>query len=313
MADETNGTAPIRLATARHGLIREVEPRVDVFGRALFRTQDLDPIYVALLKTARGDQLHRWLVAYWLFYNAGAASWLSEREGKDFWHALMVAAKNETPTPFNGRWPRGAERRHFRGENAITAVDALQRRYARPEDMVTFLLDGQMDIRSVIARAQRHHQVGSWLAFKVADMIDAVLGAEVRQDDLTTFLYDTPRQSIIENWQAGRLPFTTNDEATALTKAVFWLAEQLNDCIIPHKPGQRPDWFSLETVWCKHLSHVHGHYPKGKDIREIRHGLEPWLESSPTAKRFLGAMPPRADHGADFMTAVRVCEGLNNG
>src|SRR5262249_13888900 len=89
--------------------------------------------------------------------------------------------------------------------------------------------------------------------------------------------------------------------ATALTKALFWLAEQLNDCLIPHKPGQRPDWFSLETVWCKHLSHVHGHYPVGKDICEIRHGLEPWLESSPTAKRFLTAMPPRADHGADFM------------
>src|SRR5262249_34501316 len=189
MAGEGNGTAP-----ACRGLIREVEPRVDVFGRVLFRTQDLDPIYVALLKTARDDQLHRWLVAYWLFYNAGAASWLSEREGKDFWDALMVAAKNETPTPFNSRWPRGAEPRHFRGGAAVSAGDALQRRYARPEDMVAFLLDGPMDIRSVIARARRHHQVGSWLAFKITDMIDAVLGAEVKQDDLTTFLYDTPRQ-----------------------------------------------------------------------------------------------------------------------
>jgi hypothetical protein len=188
-------------------------------------------------------------------------------------------------------------------------VDALQRRYARPEDMVTFLLDGPMDIRSVSARAQRHHQVGSWLAFKITDMIDAVLGAKVKQDDLTMFLYHTPRQSIIENWRAGRLPITTNDEATALTKAVFWLAEQLNDCEIPHKPGQRPDWFSLETVWCKHLSHVHGHYPKGKDIREIRHGLEPWLESSPTAKRFLAAMPPPADHGLDCAALNSVISG----
>jgi len=164
----------------------EVEQRVDVFGRELFRSQDLDPIYIALNKAQFEDnQLHRWLVAYSLFYNAGAASWLSEREGKDFWQALMVAAKNETRTPFAGRWPRGAERRHFRGAAAVTAVDALQRRYARPEDMIAFLLDGPMDVRSVIARARSHPQFGSWIAFKIADLIDAVLGAEVKQDDLT--------------------------------------------------------------------------------------------------------------------------------
>jgi len=65
VVDEANGIAPIRLATARHGLIREVEPRVDVFGRVLFRTQDLDPIYVALLKTGRSaSPLARRLLAF---------------------------------------------------------------------------------------------------------------------------------------------------------------------------------------------------------------------------------------------------------
>jgi len=70
------------------------------------------------------------------------------------------------------------------------------------------------------------------------------------------------------------------------------LGRQLEDCRIPHKPGQPPDWFSLETVWCKHLSHQHGHYPLYHDINEIRHGLDPWLKSSPTVGRFLAAMPP---------------------
>jgi Alpha-glutamyl/putrescinyl thymine pyrophosphorylase clade 2 len=271
----------------------EVQQRVDVFGRALFVTQDLDPIYVALLNmTAGDDQLDRWLVAYWCFYNAGAASWLSEREGKDFWHALMVAAKNKTPTPFNGRWPRGAERRHFRGAAAVKAVDALQRRYGtRPEDMVAYLLTGRMEVRSVIARAQHHYLFGPWIAFKVADMIDAVLGAKVAQNDITAFLYDTPRKSILENWEAGRLAFKAT-EGTVLEKAMRWLQEELADCEIPHKPGRSPDWFALETVWCKHHSHMTGHYLPYHDINEIRHGLEPWLKSSQTAKRFLAAMPP---------------------
>jgi Amino acid:DNA transferase len=261
------------------------------FGRALFRTQDLDPTYLALPKAITDkDQLARCLVAYLCFYNVGLAAWLSEREGNEFWNALMVAAENKTPTPFGARWPRASERRHFRGAAAISAVDALQRRYARPEDMIAFVLDGPMDIRAVIARAQSHEGFGSWAAFKIADLCDAVLGAEVAQDDITAFLYDTPRKSIMENYEAGRLPFQATDK-TVLEKAMRWLQQELSDCRIPHKAGRAPDWFSLETVWCKFHSHLTGHYPVGKDVREIRHGLEPWLNSSPTARRFLAAMP----------------------
>jgi hypothetical protein len=262
------------------------------FGRALFRTQDLDPVYVTLPKAITDqDQVARWLLAYWLFYSCGSASWLSEREGDEFWRALMVAAENQTPTPFGGRWPRAAERRHFRGAAAVKAVEALRRRYTRPEDMVEFLLTGRMDVRSVIARAQGHYLVGPWAAFKIADTIDAVLGAEVAQDDITAFLYDTPRKSILESWKAGRLPIEATN-GTVLEKAMRWLQQELADCEIPHKPGQAPDWFALETVWGKFHSHLTGHYPPYHDINEIRHGLQPWLKSSPTARRVLAAMPP---------------------
>jgi hypothetical protein len=259
----------------------QVEDRVAVFGRALFDSQDLDPVYVALLNSNLADKhLARWLMAYWCYYNCGVASWLSEREGEDYWRALMLAAENKTATPFNARWPRGSERRHFRGAAAVKSVAALRHRYgSAPEDMVAFLLDGPLDVRSVIARAQSHFMFGSWIAFKIADMIDA-LGKRVEQNDLTAFLYDTPRKSIVENWRGGRLPFNTSDEATALREAMFWLAGALEDCCVPHKPGQPPDWFSIETVWCKHHSHVTGHYPPNNDIIEIRHGLEPWAKVS---------------------------------
>ena len=47
-------------------------------------------------------------------------------------------------------------------------------RYPRPEAMVERIADGPLDIRSVIKRAMNHPQFGPWIAFKVADMLDAV-------------------------------------------------------------------------------------------------------------------------------------------
>jgi hypothetical protein len=32
----------------------------------------------------------------------------------------------------------------------------------------------------------------------------------------------------------------------------------------------------VETILCKWKSHTSGHYPVGKDIKEIRHNLEGW-------------------------------------
>ena len=121
--------------------------------------------------------------------------------------------------------------------------------------MIDYILDGKHDVRSIIERTKSHYLFGDWIAFKVADMLDAVYGIPVTQDDLSVFLYNTPRQSILEGWNKKVLPLKAKDEATALTEAMYWLQKQLKDCVIPHKPKKQPDWFSLETVWCKHLSH----------------------------------------------------------
>lgn len=282
-------------------LRQDLEQRVAEFGRALFHTGDLDPVYLALPPAVKDSrQLDRWLVAYWCFYSAGAACWLSEKRGNEFFFWLDVAAKNIKPTPFGERWPRGTERRHFRGQHAIRAVAELKYRYDDyPEGMVEQLTFGPMDIRSVIARAREHRMFGDWIAFKIADMIDGVLGEPVKQDDLQVFLYDTPRKSILEHWRAGLLPTIKagHNENTVLEKGMYWLQKELSDCEIPHKEGQKPDWFSLETVWCKHHSHLTGHYPLYKDIHEIRHGLQPWLRHSKTAVRFLANMPADKKEG----------------
>lgn len=256
---------------------------VTEFGRQLITTGDLDPVYIALLNSKLDKlQLKRWLVTYWCFYDCGFSSWASEREGRDYWQALLVAAANTNPAPGGGRWPRAKERRHFRGAAAIKAVELLRKQYTHPEDMVNYIISGSMDIKSIMQRAQQHYLYGGWIAFKMADMIDAVLRIPVDQSDVTPFLYNTPRKSI-----------ETNSDVAGLTalQAMNWLRKQLYDYDIPHKPGKSPDNFCLETIWCKHYSHRNGHYPLLNDIREINHGLQSWVVHSKTAEQFKGAMP----------------------
>ena len=269
-------------------------PIVD-FGKELLRSFDLDPIYIALNRIELPEYKRaRWLVAYWCFYHAGVASWMSDvrRGGDYYWGYMDNAARNilSAPTP-QKTWPRGTERRHFRGKAAVRAVAELASCYPDAIYMLDYLCDaGPLDIKSVMERAQTHTMFGPWIAFKVADMLDAVWGVEVDQRDVSAFLYDSPRKSIEECCANDEVEIMCTKEDEPV-KAMGWLQHQLRNYRIPHKLKMAPDYFALETIWCKHYSHRHGHYPLYKDIKEIRHGLEPWVEHSRTAGLFLEAMP----------------------
>jgi hypothetical protein len=255
-------------------------PRLDVvtFGRQLLDSQDLDPIYVALIKLRLDkEQLARWLVAYWCFYHAGLASFLSEQE--NYWSWMNRAAVNK-----DLKYPRGSERRHFRGAPCVRAIAHLSRQYRSPLSMVDHLT-GARDVEGVMQLVSEHYMFGSWIGFKVADMLDAVWGHRLEQTKIETFLYDTPRKSIQELQGCGAVPGKSAEEA------MQWLQKKLVKSRLPHRPNESPDWFALETIWCKHHSHMTGHYPLNKDIREIRHGLVPWAHQSDTAFSFLQSMP----------------------
>jgi hypothetical protein len=103
------------------------------FGDALIRSRDLDPVYCALYGAQLSEPELSLLLAYLAFYHLGFAAWLSEHEGVNYWQAMLVAAKNETPSPLGGRWPRSSERRHFRGVKCVNAVNWLRRNYLAPE------------------------------------------------------------------------------------------------------------------------------------------------------------------------------------
>lgn len=273
---------------------------IDKFGEHLLADQDLDPVYIALNNTfgeglENSDQKCRWLLAYTAFYNCGAACYMSERQGDDFWHLMMTAAQNESATPCGGRWPRGKERRHFRGQQGIDAIIAWQRMFPRPEQAYQDLAKFKHAKTSlIINEAKKIRGVGDWMAFKMADLVDAALGGELDQSEVGLFMYETPRKSALRLWREHHgLPETARpkDEEAVLMGVLGWLKKHFTEFDAPHKPGHPVDMFCLETILCKHLSHLNGHYPLFNDIHEINEGLEPWLDFSKTAVEFFKGMP----------------------
>jgi hypothetical protein len=253
------------------------------FGDELIRTRDLDPVYVAIhgAQLPRA-QLCRLLSAYWCFYHLGAAAWLSEHEGDAFWSWMLTAAENSTLTPhLRTRWPRAAERRHFRGQAAVRTIDWL--RQEAPEYWVESLSD--LDTDEAVMRAVRGWPLhGDWVAFKAADMLERCAGQRITFSGDLGLVYREPR--------AGLDMLAQDGESTVVHYGQ--LLEHFGRHLAP--PGMdRPCSFTeTETVLCKWKSHAGGRYAVGKDIREVRHALVGWGE---TADRMLRAAPEEVAHG----------------
>jgi Alpha-glutamyl/putrescinyl thymine pyrophosphorylase clade 2 len=278
---------------------------IEEFGAKLLSTQDLDPVYSAL-EGARLErpQLLRLCLAYWCFYHLGAAAKLSEQKGRKFWDTFMEAAVNAgEPKP----WPRGAERRHFRGQQAISAVEELADRYALPED-AALGLTGSRDnatFLDVSEAAQSHRGFGPWIAFKIADMRERVLGLPTDFRNCTLGIYKDPRQG-------GALAFYERELAAQRVVGTYakepW-TYPVNDAdlaaVIQHyinhfkkyrapPRGDRPvNVQEVETIFCKYKSHRKGHYPPGKDTLELHHALSNphWGKTAAKLKEHLPVWP----------------------
>lgn len=289
---------------------------IETFGDHLLRSGDLDPVYIALHKMELDEpQLNRWLVAYWSLYHVGTACYMSELEGPDFWEALTWAAVNDTshPTPHGERWPRGSERRHWRGHQALAAVEALKARYGNmPEQMVrsiaTWDLTGpehakfhaqpntSLPFSVVAARAQEHRSFGPWISFKVADMLDRLDIASVSFDNAAVFMFDDPTKAALMQYRmriGAPADARVKDEEAAINAVVDYLKDHFKSHTAPPLHDRPVGLQEVETILCKWKSHTNGHYPLNNDIDEINHGLQEWREVSETARAFLHAMPVR--------------------
>jgi hypothetical protein len=285
-------------------------PRQDIetFGRHLIVSGDLDPIYIALVRAQKAgdyspEQVARWLIAYWCFYHAGVASWMSEIEGQEFWSAMMVAAENERESPAGGRWPRGHERRHFRAANATKSIYHLAKTWgAFPEDMVKYVSapekegdTGPLAFKDVSRRVQEHVSFGPWIGFKVADMVDRVLGVPVDFDQAAVFMFKDPEKAAMMLWEqreAHKYPEGAKPKREVILSGVTnYLIGKFSDLKAPPFEDRPINIQEVETVLCKWKSHMNGHYPINNDIREINEGLAPWAGRCVAAASFARHMP----------------------
>lgn len=272
---------------------------IEEFGEQLLLTNDLDPVYVALKSNYfqdHPDVLHRWLLAYWCFYHVGVASWMADRTEKDFWEGMEVAARNQTPSPLGHQilWPRGAERRHFRGAAAIESVSRLKEKFPHPEKAVKWLCENARSLSyygvnepvtfsNISKLVQSWTGFGPWIAFKVADMMDRVLRVEIRFDQNPVVLYDPPREAL-------KTVADQREESIELT--LLYLTSYFSTHLAPPSLDRWCGVQEVETILCKWKSHQNGRYQIGHDIRELREGAGFWVKYSETARAFLDGMPP---------------------
>lgn len=274
---------------------------IEQFGVQMLETGDLDPIYIALHKCELDySQLCRWLVAYWCLYHAGSACWLSERSDEEFWQALAVAAANVTPAPTGERWPRGAERRHWRGGQAIASAEELINRGQTPEQLVGWVARVDFDVlqpipfENVRERALALRGFGDWIAFKMGDMIDRLNIRSVDFETAQVFMFADPRKAaLMLAKQKLELPDNAKlkDENFAIAQVVDYLTHTFKDHTAPPLHERSVGLQEVETILCKWKSHMNGHYPVGKDIHEISSGLTPWAQHSDTAALFNACLP----------------------
>lgn len=268
---------------------------VEAFGRHLLRSNDLDPIYVALYKAHEHhewstERLKRWMVAYWCFYHAGFASYACKFSGVRFWNALMRAAVNQDRSLVGGRWPRGTERRHARGAQGVAMIDYLRNAYRFPEKMVDSILAGSRDFASIRKRVKTHHLFGDWIAFKVGDMLERILGERVDFSEADVFMFKDPvkgAQMVWESWPNSH-PKEFSNPKEMITTVVYVLEKNFSSFLAPPSYDRPIGLQEVETILCKWKSHMNGHYPLNNDIREIREGLKGWGKE---AELFLKYMP----------------------
>ena len=276
-------------------------PRLDVvtFGRHLLEADELDPVYVALYRARlHRDLLARWLVAYWCYYDTGVASYMAEHKGPEFWRLMEIAAANEQPAPTGERWRRAKERRHFRGESAIKAVARLRERYGdRPEGMVEYVAGDGGPFVSLAKRATKHYKFGPWIAFKIGDMVERVIGVPVDFSEADVFMFPDPKKAALMLWRrAEGLPDTAKPkdkktETQIIRQVVNHLGRQFADYTAPPRHDRPVALQEIETVLCCWKSHVNGHYPLYNDIEEINESMVPWRDHSAVARTFADAMP----------------------
>lgn len=170
------------------------------FARVMIETKDLDPTYPILrhLTSTRGEAwCGRFLLHYLWFYNLrDAIRAADETNDGSFW------ARCRTDGLGTDVKRRGA-RRHFRADNALRAINAMQCQLQSPWDIIQDMYRPEYH-RMVehIERCYKGCQVGPYYIWKLMDWYDICLDwpVHVSMDDAIKYLPDVPRKTALETF-----------------------------------------------------------------------------------------------------------------
>lgn len=218
-----------------------------------------------------------WCLAYFMFYHAGVASRIAEAGPTGFFEQCVEA--------FTQKWPRGAERRHFRTQRAYNAVMWLQERHkGNPAGIIDQWLSGGMTFKAVTTQVKKTPEFGPWIAFKVADMLERVLRIPVDFVGCDLAFYKEPA--------IGLSMIHGDGEVMPSRIVVQETLAMMQSTYFETKASPWRDRFvgvqEFETIACKYKSHVHGHYPMGKDSHEVLEALHGW---GPLAESLKNTVP----------------------
>lgn len=252
------------------------------FGQQLVETLDLDPVYVVLWDAELDRQtLLRYLVAYWCFYHMGTAAWISESE-TGYWRRFWAAAKSK-------EYPRGRERRHFRGANAYKSTEYLEQQGVGRLLQPFTSSDGQRGMTAEVAMKIVKQWVGfgPWIAFKVADMLERLDVCPIRFDTQSVFLFDSPKEGAEMAWRRYHRKSERPDNvgSWAVESILSHLGGRLSNSKAPPRYDRQLGAQEAETVLCKWKSCCGGHYRLGEDIEAVIKSLIRF--SNPLSKKLL--------------------------
>lgn len=254
------------------------------FGGQLLDADDLDPVYVLLHRAELSRSgLCRWLLAYFCFYHMGTASWVAtagkEHGRRGFWDRMHMAAQSKD-------YPRCTERRHFRGQNAIKSVEFLR---SKGVDQLFGAFEGghTKQLKDVMKYVQTWVGFGPWIAFKVADMVDALDICQVEFDTAGVLLFDSPQKGAELMWEKANCPTLRLTESSG-EWAIASILAHFSGRLAPPKMDRELGPQEAETILCKWSSYTKGHYKIGEDVAACRKGLQ-WAGKTKLAQRLLKA------------------------
>jgi hypothetical protein len=253
------------------------------FGQQLLTTGDLDPVYIVVWNAdLEHKQLKRWLLAYWCYYNCGTSCWIADAPTQDqYWQRMADAAASK-------EYPRGHERRHFRGELSKRSVAWL---FSVGVDRLFDQLCSEPTTTSkeTIQRVKTWYGFGDWIAFKVADMLERLGLVKVKFDYESLKLFDSPQEGAerMVDWYLanGLKPHGWQPEGRLTTWAVQTIVEAFKRYPAPPDGDRFFNIQEAETVLCKWKSYLNGHYKIGEDIDAVRESLK--FRPCETSQRFV--------------------------